>query len=238
MAVLVVASGAAVLSGCAVDPVGLAIGAAGTASAPLEASQVAETTSYYRGTSCQALVILLRTNTDSLPSVPPVYRPSMSVNIQALRQVMAEQGCAAADPGARAGVGSASVPTAAVGPKDMGGVPTGTPPESATVPASGPQGRVGMLVVPVTAQLAQAAGLEVPHGLVVMELMPGQAADVSGIRSGDVILEVRGVVVRDPVQMRRVLGMVPDGQSVPVKLWRARELREMIVGPVASVSTD
>ncbi|MCP1615004.1 serine protease Do [Azospirillum lipoferum] len=234
MAVLVVASGAAVLSGCAGDPVGLAIGAAGTVSAPSEASQVAETASYYRGTSCQALAILLQTNTDSLSSVPPAYRQSMSINVQALRQVMAEQRCPATGAGAVSGVGSTLAPSATVGSKGMGGAVTGTPPGPATVQASEPQGKVGMSVAPVTAQVAQAVGLEAPRGLVVMELMPGQAADVSGIWSGDVILEVRGVVVGDPVQMRRVLGVVPDGQSVTVKLWRGRELREVVVGPVAS----
>ena len=231
LAALAVASGAAVLSGCAVDPVGLAIGAAGAASGPSEASQIAETATYYRGTSCQALAILLQTNTDSLPSVSPAYRRSMSLNIQAFRQVMAEQRCPATGSGSLMGVDSALAPTATAGSNGMGGIAAGAPPGSP--PVSEPQRGVGVLVAPVTAQLAQMVGLEAPRGLVVMDLMPGQAADVSGIRAGDVILEVHGVAVGDPVQMRRVLGVVPDGQGVLVKLWRAREVREVIMGPVA-----
>ncbi|WP_372399303.1 PDZ domain-containing protein [Azospirillum sp. HJ39] len=234
MAAFVVASGSAVLSGCAVDPVGLAISAAGAASAPSAASQVAETASFYRGTSCQALAMLLQTNTDSLPLVGPANRQSMLVNIQALRQVMVEQDCPATGTGAVAGVGSALAPIATTGSKGGGGAVTGMPPGSAAVTANEPQGRMGMSVLPVTAQLAQAVGLEAPRGLVVVELMPGQAADLSGIRSGDVILDVRGTAVSDAMQLRRVLGVVPDGQSVLVKLWRGRELREVIVGPVAS----
>lgn len=234
LAAFVVASGAAVLSGCAVDPVGLAISAAGAASTPSVASQVAETASFYRGTSCQALAILLQTNTDSLPSVGPANRQSVSVNIQALRQVMVEQGCPATGAGAVADVGFTLAPTATTGPKGVGGAVTAMPPGSATVTANEPQGRVGMSVAPVTSQLAQAVGLEAPRGLVVMKLMPGQAADVSGIRSGDVILDVRGIAVSDAMQLRRVLGLVPDGQNVLVKLWRGHELREVIVGPVAS----
>lgn len=234
MAAFVVVSGARMLSGCAVDPVGLAIGAAGAAGAPSEASQVAETASYYRGTSCEALAALLQTNADSLPSVPPAYRQSMSVNIQALRRVMTEQRCPTTGSGAVAGVGADFAPNTVAGAKGLGGAAVGTPPGSVSVPASEPQGRVGIAVVPVTGQLAQAVGLEDPRGLAVMELMPGQAADVSGIRPGDVILEVGGVAMRDPVQMRRALGMVPNGQTVLVKLWRGRQARELIVGPVAS----
>lgn len=234
MAALVVASGAGMLSGCAVDPVGLAIGAAGAAGAPSQASQVAETASYYRGTSCQALAILLQTNTDSLSSTPPEYRQSMSVNIQALRQVMTEQRCPASGSGAAAGARSDLAPGTTAGSIGLGGAAVGTPPGSATVSANEPQGRVGMSVAPVTAQLAQAVGLEAPRGLLVVELMPGQAADVSGLRPGDVILEVRGVAMGDPMQIRRVLGLVPDGQSVLVKLWRGRELHKLAVGPVSS----
>ncbi|WP_161958059.1 PDZ domain-containing protein [Azospirillum palustre] len=234
MAALVVALGAGMLSGCAVDPVGLAIGAVGAAGAPSQASQVAETASYYRGTSCEALAMLLQTNTDSLSSTPPEYRQSMSVNIQALRQVMTEQRCPASGSGASAGASPHLPPATAAGSPGLGGTAVGTSPGSAPAPASEPQGRVGISVAPVTAQTAQAVGLEAPRGLLVMELMPGQAADVSGIRPGDVILEVRGVAMGDPMQMRRVLGLVPDGQSVLVKLWRGRQLRELVVGPVAS----
>ncbi|WP_209778611.1 PDZ domain-containing protein [Azospirillum agricola] len=213
MAALVAASGAALLSGCALDPAGLAIGAMNAASMPSEASLVADTVPSYRGTDCQTLATQLRWHSDQLRSVDPAYREAVVVNVKAVRQVMAEQRCAAADTGAVAGAGGAS-PAPAV--------------------ANEPQGAMGAAVGPLTAELARAVGLEAPRGLLVTELMPGRAAELSGIRSGDVILEVRGVAVGDAAQIRRALGVVPDGQSVLVKLWRARELRELIVGPIAS----
>lgn len=208
MAAFAATSGALALSGCALDPVGLAIGAAGAVSAPSEASLASETVPHYRGTSCEALAVLLQTHTDSLTSAGAANRQAVSAHIKAVRHVMEEQGCAAA------GAGAPSAPAA--------------------VPAGEPQGTMGAAVGPVTAELAQALGLETPRGLAVTALIPGRAAEVSGIRPGDVILEVRGVAVGDAAQMRRVLGVVPDGQSVLVKLWRARELREVIVGPIAS----
>ncbi len=211
MTALVAVSGAAMVSGCALDPVGLAIGAAGSASGS-EASMTADVASAYRGTDCPTLAALLKAYNDPLPTLSGSERQAQMIHITAVRQLMAEQRCPAEGTAAAANAGSA--PAA----------------------AREPQGAMGAAVSPLTAQLAQAVGLEVPRGLVVTALMPGKAAELSGIRGGDVILEVRGVAVDDAVQMRRVLGAVPSGQSVLVKLWRARELRELIVGPITSTT--
>lgn len=232
MAALVAVSGAAMVSGCALDPVGLAIGAMSAASMPSEASLVADMVPSYRGTGCQALASLQKGYIDQLPTVDPAYHEAVVVNIKAVRQVMEEQRCAAGG-GAVAGAGSAPATTVTTGPNGISGAVAGTA-APAAAPASEPQGAMGAAVGPLTAQLAQALGLEAPRGLVVTALIPGKAAELSGIRGGDVILEVRGVAVEDAAQMRRTLGVVPSGQSVLVKLWRARELREMIVGPIVS----
>lgn len=236
MAALVAVSGAAMVSGCALDPAGLAIGAMNAASMPSEASLVADMVPSYRGTGCQALASLQKGYIDQLPTVDPAYREAVVVNIKAVRQVMAEQRCAEGG-GAVAGAGSAPATTVTTGPNGISGAAAGTAGSGASpAPASEPQGAMGAAVGPLTAQLAQAVGLESPRGLVVTALIPGKAAELSGIRGGDVILEVRGVAVGDVVQMRGVLGAVPSGQSVLVKLWRAREPRELIVGPIISTT--
>ncbi|SMH34631.1 PDZ domain-containing protein [Azospirillum agricola] len=211
IAVLGAASGAAVLSGCALDPVGLAIGAASTAAGPPEVSVAPA----YRGMDCRTLAGMLKAYGDQLPTMDMEQREAQSIHIRGVRQVMAEQGCAVAG-------AAPAVATPAAGP---------SPAPPAT---SEPQGAMGAAVGPVTAELAQAVGLATPRGLLVTALIPGRAADQSGIRGGDVILEVRGVAVSDAARMRRVLGTVPNGQSVLVTLWRARESREMIVGPITS----
>ncbi|WP_188259116.1 S1C family serine protease [Azospirillum tabaci] len=213
MAALVAVSGAAMLSGCALDPVGLAVGAASSASGS-EASMTADVAAAYRGTNCPTLEALLKAYNDPLPTLGGRERQAQLIHITAVRQLMAEQRCPAADTAGPGTAGSAAAPAA----------------------TREPQGAMGAAVVPLTAQVAQAVGLESPRGLVVTALMPGKAAERSGIRAGDVILEVRGVAVDDAVQMRRALGAVPSGQSVLVKLWRARELRELIVGPITSTT--
>ncbi|OYD85892.1 hypothetical protein CHT98_03865 [Azospirillum brasilense] len=227
MAALVAVSGAAMLSGCALDPVGLAVGAASSASGS-EASMTADVAAAYRGTDCPTLAALLKAYNDPLRTLGGRERQAQVIHITAVRQLMAEQHCPAADTGAMANAGSASAAVTA-GPGTAG---------SAAAPAATrePQGAMGVAVGPLTPHLMQALGVESPRGLVVTALMPGKAAELSGIRAGDVILEVRGVAVDDAVQMRRVLGAVPSGQSVLVKLWRAREPREMIVGPITSTT--
>lgn len=212
MAALVTVSGAAMVSGCALDPVGLAIGAAGSVSGPSEASMTADVAAAHRGTDCPTLAALLNAYNDPLPTLSRSERQAQMIHITAVRQLMAEQRCPAGGTAAVANAGSASAA------------------------AGEPQGAMGAAVGPLTPHLMQALGLESPRGLVVTALLPGKAAELSGIRGGDVILEVRGVAVDDAVQMRRVLGAVPSGQSVLVKLWRAREPREMIVGPITSTT--
>ncbi|MGY0790638.1 PDZ domain-containing protein [Azospirillum argentinense] len=222
MAALVAVSGAAMVSGCALDPVGLAIGAVSAVNMPSEASLVADMVPSYRGTDCQALASLQRGYIDRLPSLDPEFHEAVMVNVKAVRQVMAEQHCTAGA-GAVAGTGSASAAAVTADP-------------AAAPAAREPQGTMGAAVEPLTPHLMQALGVESPRGLVVTALIPGKAAELSDIRAGDVILEVRGVAVGDAVQMRGVLGAVPSGQSVLVKLWRAREPRELIVGPIISTT--
>ncbi|WP_451992641.1 PDZ domain-containing protein [Azospirillum argentinense] len=234
MAALVAVSGAAMVSGCALDPVGLAIGAVSAVNMPSEASLVADMVPSYRGTDCKALASLQRGYIDRLPSLDPEFHEAVMVNVKAVRQVMAEQRCTEGG-GTVAGAGSAPATTVTTGPNGISGAMAGTA-APAAAPASEPQGAMGAAVGPLTAQLAQAVGLDSPRGLVVTALIPGKAAELSGIRGGDVILEVRGVAVGDAVQMRGVLGAVPSGQSVLVKLWRAREPRELIVGPIISTT--
>lgn len=95
---------------------------------------------------------------------------------------------------------------------------------------------MGVVVAPVTSEVAQAAGLAQPKGVLVTQLVEGRGAAASGIRVGDIILEVRGIPVADGFQVQAALGPIPDGQSAKVRLWRAKEERDLIVGPISSTT--
>ncbi|WP_211098412.1 PDZ domain-containing protein [Azospirillum sp. B506] len=95
---------------------------------------------------------------------------------------------------------------------------------------SEPQGRVGISVAPVTDQPAQAVGLAAPRGVLVVELMPGETADVSGVRPGDVILDVRGVPAG------AVHADAPDLMAAPVAPLRERFCVAQLMTSGASVS--
>jgi S1-C subfamily serine protease len=57
---------------------------------------------------------------------------------------------------------------------------------------------LGAQLQPVTAEIAEALGLEKRAGAVVSAITPGGPADVAGLRLGDVIVSVEGREVADP----------------------------------------
>ncbi|AZY48950.1 hypothetical protein C0J09_07205 [Bordetella avium] len=228
----------ATMSGCALDPVGLLIQANAAASRPSEASLVAESADhyrqYYKGFDCNALEQVQKAQLETI-EVSQRYREAAAINRQALRQVMSERGCGLASAATAVTAKEASTNTAST-PKDKaltqaetaasGAVPVVRPAE--------PQGSMGVAVLPVTNEIAQAVGLPQRRGMLVTQVLEGQSAAASGIRPGDILLEVAGLPVDDAYQIRRALGLVPDGQSIMVRVWRGNEQRDLIVGPISS----
>jgi serine protease Do len=51
-------------------------------------------------------------------------------------------------------------------------------------------------------------------GAVVAEVVPGTPAAAAGLREGDVISEVDGIVIKSPAQLRNKIGLTPIGQTV------------------------
>jgi serine protease Do len=59
------------------------------------------------------------------------------------------------------------------------------------------RGYLGILINDVNYDIAQAFGLDEPHGVLVSQVLPGQPADAAGVKHGDIILEVDGHPVED-----------------------------------------
>lgn len=216
----------ATLSGCALDPIGLAINAV---SMPSEVSLVEEVSVSYRLADCNELERWEKTFLEDM-SAPARARKATAINLQAVRQVQREKNCGPSSSatkvaGIDASLGKAQ-PGVQAGVAATGGVPIVQPAE--------PQGIIGVVAEPVTNEIAQAAGLSQSRGLLVTQLLEGKAAVASGIRLGDIVLEINGTPIDDVNQMRRTLGVVPDGQNVMARLWRGKEQRDLIVGPISS----
>jgi serine protease Do len=83
------------------------------------------------------------------------------------------------------------------------------------------RGSMGVLIQPVTPQLAQSFGLTgQPRGALVANVTPGSPAEHAGIKRGDIILELNGAPIGDSRDLSLKVSMMPPGTPVKVKVFR------------------
>jgi len=83
------------------------------------------------------------------------------------------------------------------------------------VVATAPEkGELGLTVQRLTPQMAESLGVEKAEGVVVTAVEPGSAADESGIRRGDVIVEVDRKAVRSLEDYKKAVAGVRKGRGV------------------------
>lgn len=90
------------------------------------------------------------------------------------------------------------------------------------------RGWLGVLVKPVTAELAQNLGLPQPHGALVTEVKAGSPAARSTLRTGDVILKWGGREV-DHRSLPWLVSTTPVGKATDVEIWRNRTAQKLAV---------
>ncbi len=83
------------------------------------------------------------------------------------------------------------------------------------------RGWLGVLVKPITAELAQNLGLPQPRGALVTEVKAGSPAARSTLRTGDVILTWGGREV-DHRSLPWLVSTTPVGRATEVEVWRNR----------------
>src|SRR5262249_3556894 len=79
---------------------------------------------------------------------------------------------------------------------------------------------------PVTGEIAQAAGLDHPRGVLVKEVAAESPAAQAGIRPGDVIVAIAGHDVDDPEDLRFRVATLPAGSPARLAYWRAGQQQE------------
>jgi serine protease Do len=82
------------------------------------------------------------------------------------------------------------------------------------VAAAPEKGELGLTVQKLTPQMAESLGLEKADGVVVTAVEPGSAAEESGIRRGDVILEIDRKPVRSLEEYRKLVAGIRKGRGV------------------------
>jgi serine protease Do len=99
------------------------------------------------------------------------------------------------------------------------------------------RGRIGVVIQPVTKELADGFGLPKAQGALVNSVEKGGPADKAGIEAGDVILRFDGKVVNASEDLPRVVGGTKPGSRVAVQVWRNKATRELQV-TVAELADD
>ena len=73
----------------------------------------------------------------------------------------------------------------------------------------------------LTDQLAAYFGVK--QGVLVSQVTPGSAAEMAGLKAGDVITMVRGQGVSDPGDVGRELSAAESGESVEIRVTRGQK---------------
>jgi serine protease Do len=91
------------------------------------------------------------------------------------------------------------------------------------------RGWLGVAVLPVTSQTAQASGLAEPRGAMVENVAPGSPAERAGLQKGDVIVAVNDQPVVAPPELTRRIASMPPGTRVQVTVVRERARKTLPV---------
>ncbi len=109
------------------------------------------------------------------------------------------------------------------------------------------RGWLGVMIQPVSRDLAESFGMEEAEGALIADLDPDGPAAKGGLKAGDVILEVNGEAVDRSSSLPRLIGRVAPGDEVDLRLMRDGEERSEAVelgswpdaeGAPASSSSD
>ena len=82
------------------------------------------------------------------------------------------------------------------------------------------RGQIGVIVQPVTPEIAEAFDLKDKTGALVGEVTPGSPAERSGLKPGDVILEFGGKKVEGSAELRLMVSKAQPGSEIPAVVFR------------------
>ena len=91
------------------------------------------------------------------------------------------------------------------------------------------RGRIGVVIQPLTRELADGFGLPRAQGALVNSVEKGGPAEKAGIEAGDVILRFDGKVVNSSEDLPRMVGATKPGSRATVQVWRNKATRDLQV---------
>ena len=89
------------------------------------------------------------------------------------------------------------------------------------------RGHLGIVVQPLTEDIAATLGLSSAKGVIVSQVQPGSAAERAGLRQADVITALNGNEVVDPNSFRNEIAGTQPGSTVTLRIVRGGSEREL-----------
>ena len=103
---------------------------------------------------------------------------------------------------------------------------------------------LGVMIQPVTKELAESFGLKEAKGALISQVLPGSPAERAGLRQGDIIIEFNGKKVAEFHDLPKMVNIQPVGSKAKVKIIRDgdTETINVVLGEqqerTAGVTTD
>jgi len=91
------------------------------------------------------------------------------------------------------------------------------------------RGRIGVVIQPLSKELAESFGLPSARGALVNSVEKGGPADKAGVEAGDVILRFNGKQVNSSEDLPRIVGATRPGTEVTIQVWRNKASRDLRV---------
>ena len=85
------------------------------------------------------------------------------------------------------------------------------------------RGRLGVQVAPLTADVAEAMGIDRDRGALITQISPNSAAEEAGLKEGDVIIQVNEHEIDDVQELVRRIGLMRIDDEVDIRLLRDGE---------------
>ena len=89
------------------------------------------------------------------------------------------------------------------------------------------RGHLGIVVQPVTDDIANNLGLSSARGVIVSQVQADSSAAKAGMQRGDVILALNGNAVSDTNSFRNDIAATPPGRTVALRIWRGGNEEEL-----------
>lgn len=91
------------------------------------------------------------------------------------------------------------------------------------------RGIIGVQIRNINSELAEKVDLETLDGAFVSGTIPGGAAEVSGIKAGDIISKVAGTPIKTAAELQELIGTYRPGDHVTLEVIRNHEAQEIDV---------